>query len=285
MEMKTYLKLRAVSKPFEYEEYMKKKIKDKIEEKRQKRIIPQKRLPKVNQELANKLSKSKTGALLDDRFADVFEREEFQQDENSLEYKLRNPSKGLNTKKGGGDVSDDDLQGVYEEIEDESDNDNDDADDRYDDEDGDEFEEDDIAVYNRDSGPARKSRRQSGPDNTAINDDDEGQIIRSSKKKSNKLKMFELSEGVAPSKALFRYAEEEHGKSRYDRSEASLSLRDRIQQEKSEADAKLSKVKTIATKKGIVLESSYVPREDKVKMQTELDIAKKQRKMGTKKSF
>ena len=94
IEMKLYSKLRAVSKPFEYEEYMKKKINDKIIEKRQKRIIPQKRLPKVNQELADKLSRGKNGPLVDQRFSGLFEREEFQQDTNSFEFKLRNPTVG-----------------------------------------------------------------------------------------------------------------------------------------------------------------------------------------------
>jgi hypothetical protein len=73
---------------------MKKKINDKIIEKRQKRIIPQKRLPKVNQELADKLSRGKNGPLVDQRFSGLFEREEFQQDTNSFEFKLRNPTVG-----------------------------------------------------------------------------------------------------------------------------------------------------------------------------------------------
>jgi ribosome biogenesis protein ENP2 len=47
MEMKLYSKLRAVSKPFEYEEHRKKRIKDKIEATRASRISAVKRLPKV----------------------------------------------------------------------------------------------------------------------------------------------------------------------------------------------------------------------------------------------
>lgn len=130
MEMKLYNKLRAVSKPFEYEEHRKKKIEGKIEEKRQSRIIAQKRLPKVNKDLAEKMIKistalkGKTGGstdaaeastegLIDNRFASLFQREEFERDELSLEFKLRNPSKGHNQKRSGNDDSDDELQNLY----------------------------------------------------------------------------------------------------------------------------------------------------------------------------
>ena len=109
MEMKLYNKLRAVSKPFEYEEHRKKKIQAKIDEKRESRIIAQKRLPKINRDLAGKMMQSsgKSGGTGDDedeegtggggrrfvdsRFAALFEREEFQRDETSEEFKLRNP--------------------------------------------------------------------------------------------------------------------------------------------------------------------------------------------------
>jgi hypothetical protein len=259
MEMKTYLKLRALSKPFEYEEYMKKKIKDKIEEKRQKRILPQKRLPKINRELAAKLSKSKNDNMIDERFAEIFEREEFQQDENSSEYILRNPSKGMNRKLGGGDDSEDDLQGLYEKVDDDNSEGSDEAEDNG----GDDFDDeyDDIAIYNTDQPQEKKARR---PRPSFVDDsyEEEGQIISASKKKSPKPpKMYEISEGVASSKALFRYTADEKGKLKADRSEGSLSLYDRIQSEISEADSKLAKVKTVKTTKGIVLESSYTPKE------------------------
>lgn len=259
MEMKTYLKLRALSKPFEYEEYMKKKIKDKIEEKRQKRIMPQKRLPKVNRELAAKLSKSKDDKMIDERFAEIFEREEFQQDENSSEYMLRNPSKGMNKKLGGGDESEDDLQGLYEKVDDDISDDSDEAEDYDGDVFDDEYENDDIAVYNTDQPQEKKARRPRFIDDSY---EEEGQIMSSSKKKLSKPpKMYEISEGVASSKALFRYTTDERGKLKTDRGEESLSLYDRIQSEISEADSKIAKVKSVKTAKGIVLESSYTPKE------------------------
>jgi len=177
MEMKLYSKLRAVSKPFEYEEHRKRKIREKIDAKRQSRITAVKRLPKVNTALAEKLMRkdgrflqqeedAKDGVssnnkantttnptgkgksdLIDPRFAKLFEREEFQQDEEAEEYKLRNPTRS--TKFNGaasnvaGDWSDDDnLDDLYEPVEgmdvgrdynDSDDNDDDDDDDDYDD--------------------------------------------------------------------------------------------------------------------------------------------------------
>jgi ribosome biogenesis protein ENP2 len=148
IDMKLYNKLRAVSKPFEYEEYRKQKLKEKIDEKRGSRISVIKKVPKVNKELAEKLIKkslkdeAKEGGiegetittaagggggkkvldakkLIDSRFAAVFEREEFQQDENDYEYKLRNPVQSKFTieqqqrrKELGEDEGD-----LYEEIE------------------------------------------------------------------------------------------------------------------------------------------------------------------------
>lgn len=78
MDMKLYLKLRAVSKPFEYEEYRKKAIQNKIDQKRETRIAPRRR---VNM---------KTVATSDARFSKL-SREEFQIDKNSEEYRLRHP--------------------------------------------------------------------------------------------------------------------------------------------------------------------------------------------------
>jgi ribosome biogenesis protein ENP2 len=56
-----------VSKPFEYEEYRKRKVQEEIEKRREKRIAPLKRLklaklgPKVNAALAEKLMQKGVG--------------------------------------------------------------------------------------------------------------------------------------------------------------------------------------------------------------------------------
>lgn len=117
MEMKLYSKLCAVSKPFEYEKYLKKKIDDKIEQKRRNRIIVKKRLPKVNINLAARIiSKNNTGRveiLDDERFSGLFDREDFEQDPNSHEYKLRNPNKGMNGTMKGDDEVEHEFQNSY----------------------------------------------------------------------------------------------------------------------------------------------------------------------------
>ena len=200
-----YNKLRAVSKPFEFEEHRKRKIDGKIEEKRQSRIIAQKRLPKVNADLAQKMIKqcaalkTKAGeseamsgsgepdSIIDSRFASLFKREEFERDELSYEFKLRNPSKGNNQKKSGNDDSDDELQDLYAPV-DLPDDDQDDSEDDYnndgdgsnsqdDDSDIDQIRNNDIdddedeEVTVKDKSKKRKNRK-------ANDSDEEGEIFR-----------------------------------------------------------------------------------------------------------
>lgn len=62
IDMALYTKLRAVANPFEYEEWKRNKIREKIEERRKSRISQQKRLPKVNAQLAAKLLKNRKAA-------------------------------------------------------------------------------------------------------------------------------------------------------------------------------------------------------------------------------
>jgi ribosome biogenesis protein ENP2 len=224
IEMKLYNKLRAVSKPFEYEEYRLQKIRDKIEEKRQSRITAVKRLPKVNKELAEKMLKQqeKTGEatdstaankLVDDRFADLFKREEFQVDETSLDYKLAHPTTSRTGRRnydeddddedGGehaaaGDDDEHDLRAIYTRVggkdaahdEDNSDYDDDgidDYDDYGNDDDGEDDEDEDAEVIDkhiRSAGNKSKSlstsnkRKKSG---SGKDDEDEGQIAKASR--------------------------------------------------------------------------------------------------------
>ncbi|XP_052125716.1 nucleolar protein 10 [Frankliniella occidentalis] len=99
MDIRLYKKAKNVADPFEFEQYRKKKIKEKIEEERANRVVLQK-LPKVNKDLALKLmdeepskkkSKTETNLLQDNRFKALFENPEFQVDKNAEEYRLLNP--------------------------------------------------------------------------------------------------------------------------------------------------------------------------------------------------
>ena len=230
MEMKLYNKLRAVSKPFEYEEHRKKKIEGKIEEKRQSRIIAQKRLPKVNKDLAEKMIKintalkvktggssdgpeASTEGLIDNRFASLFQREEFERDELSLEFKLRNPSKGHNQKRSGNDDSDDELQNLYAPVDEgndvDSDQDSDEGDadvdvdgagggssERYDDDsDIDEVRNEDA---DSDAG-ASKSRSKKRKGRKDIDSAEDGEIYRATKRAIERQKSPSASAAAAKS--------------------------------------------------------------------------------------
>ena len=103
-----YNRIRAVAKPFEYNEYRTQKIKERMEEKRASRIAPKtnandkKILAKVNPELAERLQnkasdRTKAGkvakALVEDnRFGSLFSNPDFEIDEEAEDFKLRNPS-------------------------------------------------------------------------------------------------------------------------------------------------------------------------------------------------
>ena len=55
MEMKLYQSLRAVARPFEYQEHLKKKISEKVEAKRQSRIIPRRKAAQSQQRTRRKV--------------------------------------------------------------------------------------------------------------------------------------------------------------------------------------------------------------------------------------
>ena len=114
MDASLYAKLQAVSQPAAYEEWRKQRLKERLEAKRTSRISFQKTLPTVNRALAERLLKQGkrrhddeaeekeetkeakaeggTNPLGDDRFASLFTRQDFQVDEESEEFKLRNPN-------------------------------------------------------------------------------------------------------------------------------------------------------------------------------------------------
>ncbi|XP_012542067.1 nucleolar protein 10 [Monomorium pharaonis] len=99
MDIRLYRKARDVMKPFEFEEYKKRRIREKIKEEAISRVQIQK-LPSVNQELAlklmentnvNKKKQASSNLLKDDRFKALFNNPDFQIDKNSEEYSLLNP--------------------------------------------------------------------------------------------------------------------------------------------------------------------------------------------------
>ncbi|RDA91263.1 hypothetical protein CP533_0652 [Ophiocordyceps camponoti-saundersi (nom. inval.)] len=97
---KLYEQAKLIANPYAWEEERVKRVKEKVEKERASRIRGSKKV-KVNQKLVDKLLKkqenrgkvdTKAGLLGDERFAQLFEDEEFMVDENSREFQLRNPS-------------------------------------------------------------------------------------------------------------------------------------------------------------------------------------------------
>ncbi|KAG5976801.1 Small ribosomal subunit biogenesis [Claviceps digitariae] len=97
---KLYEQAKLIVNPYAWEEDRVKRIKEKVEKERASRIRGSKKV-KVNQKLADKILKKQenratvdpnAGVLGDDRFAQLFEDEEFRVDEMSKEFQLLNPS-------------------------------------------------------------------------------------------------------------------------------------------------------------------------------------------------
>ncbi|XP_065335729.1 nucleolar protein 10 [Cloeon dipterum] len=99
-----YRKAKALVEPFAFEEYRRKKIKEKIEEARSNRVKLPSKLPQVNKDLAQKLmdqdtetegkkKKKQVGPSLlgDDRFKALFEDKDFEVDTTTDTYRLLNP--------------------------------------------------------------------------------------------------------------------------------------------------------------------------------------------------
>lgn len=101
IDNRLYSKAKAISDPFAYESYKKKKIEEKLEEERKSRIGTKKKLPKVNATTAARLiiegesksqKKPETNLLEDSRFAAMFEDPEFTIDVTSEDYRQLHPN-------------------------------------------------------------------------------------------------------------------------------------------------------------------------------------------------
>ncbi|KAK8740325.1 hypothetical protein OTU49_002854 [Cherax quadricarinatus] len=102
IDVRLYNKAKLIANPFDYNDFMKRKVRQKISEDNQ-RGIQTKKLPNVNCELFERLmeeeeekKKKKKGAtaealLKDDRFGELFSSADFQIDKDSYEFRLLNP--------------------------------------------------------------------------------------------------------------------------------------------------------------------------------------------------
>ncbi|XP_045605009.2 nucleolar protein 10 isoform X1 [Procambarus clarkii] len=104
IDIRLYNKAKLIANPFDYNDFMKRKVRQKITEENQ-RGIQTKKLPNVNrdlferlieEEVENKNKKKQQAAaaealLKDDRFGELFSSSDFQIDKDSVEFKLLNP--------------------------------------------------------------------------------------------------------------------------------------------------------------------------------------------------
>ncbi|XP_045765196.1 nucleolar protein 10 [Maniola jurtina] len=98
VDVRLYKRAKSIADPFAFEEYKKRKIREKIEQERPSRIKVEDNLPKVNRDLASRLLESDTrkkkqsaNLLKDDRFKALFENPDFEVDKKADEYRLLNP--------------------------------------------------------------------------------------------------------------------------------------------------------------------------------------------------
>ncbi|RLN92318.1 hypothetical protein BBJ28_00018456 [Nothophytophthora sp. Chile5] len=144
MDARLYNKVKAVAEPFAYDDWRKKKLKEKIEAKQANRITIQRRLPKINRATAERLlqgdakSKKQQGEaeaetptadkafanpLGDDRFSRMFTSNDFEVDEESEAYRLLHPNAANNTQQQRKKREDMDSDGATDDDEDEEDGD------------------------------------------------------------------------------------------------------------------------------------------------------------------
>ena len=130
IEIGFYNRIRAVANLFEYEEYRKNKIRQKMNDKRASLIAPKTKSKnnknnknnktssdpnktKVNSDLAQRLSsntkdtKVAKSILGDDRFGSLFTNPDFQIDQDDINFKLRNPSGVKHQKRKDEDIDSD----------------------------------------------------------------------------------------------------------------------------------------------------------------------------------
>lgn len=147
MDARLYNKVKAAADPFAYDEWRKKKLKEKVEAKQSNRITIQRRLPTINRATAERIlqndakrkknskegeeedetDKSFSNPLGDDRFSRMFTSSDFQVDEESDTYRMLHPN-AANTKQrkqedmdsdaGTDDAEEDEVGGRFARVDD-----------------------------------------------------------------------------------------------------------------------------------------------------------------------
>ncbi|CAG0917772.1 unnamed protein product [Notodromas monacha] len=92
IDRRLHERAKIVANPFAFEDYRKRRIKEKLGEATESRVKIEDSLPKVNRSLAKKLNEANDPRLIEDeRFGVMFKNPDFQIDEQSDDYRLLNP--------------------------------------------------------------------------------------------------------------------------------------------------------------------------------------------------
>jgi ribosome biogenesis protein ENP2 len=284
MDINLYNKIRAVANPFEYEEYRKKKVKERLEAKRASRIAPKasstKKSTLVNPDLADRLQnkaeantkagKVAKGILSDDRFGNLFTDPAFQIDEEDENFKLRNPSgvaAAATKRKRHDDMdSDDDDDEVLSDNDDAPDSDKEVAGfHRVDDEDEDEDEDEESDSDDEDGFRGGKVRGEAYEEVKALKRKKvKSKTQKEKPKKSKKAVMYEADDlGGANTAALHASLGEDSASTKVKDKirRMNMPLEKRFQmQEEEEPYVKV-------TQKGGSKEITYVPKDSRKKLE------------------
>mmetsp|Transcript_25828 Transcript_25828/g.28920 ORF Transcript_25828/g.28920 Transcript_25828/m.28920 type:complete len:790 (-) Transcript_25828:1616-3985(-) len=284
MDNNLYNKVRAVANPFEYEEYRKKKIKERVEAKRGSRIAPKalsnkNKLTSINPDLAVRLqskaeSNTKSGKaakviLSDDRFGGLFTNQDYEIDEEDENFKMRNPSgvaaANIKRKRNDDMDSDDESENNTEE--------NDSISEGGDDEEIDEEESDNEGDSDSDVDGFRGGKvrgenydqlKETKPKRTRSKP-------RNRSKKSNKTVLYEAHDlGDSGNVALHTGLAERNTLKKMNEKvrRMNIPLEKRFQLEEEEGNV------VHITDKGGSKEITYIPKDSKKKKNTETDTKK-----------
>jgi ribosome biogenesis protein ENP2 len=189
MDFRLYSKIRSIARPDEYKEYIKDRIKQKMEEKRSSRISVNRGKPKVNQHVAAVTNRPEI--LEDPRFARMWSDNSMKVDTGSDAYKRIRPSGARRIEAESEEEDEDQDQEVEDEKEPSSDEfdlvDGAQADSDADDESGDEIDD-------ADPSPGSRLKRKR-PDSALEDEDAEEKEIA---KRVTKLRFFEARESRNP---------------------------------------------------------------------------------------
>ncbi|KAE9049182.1 Nucleolar protein 10 [Phytophthora rubi] len=272
MDARLYNKVKAVAEPFAYDEWRKKKLKEKVEAKQSNRITIQRRLPKVNRATAERIlqteaKRKKNGQaadgeeadadstfsnpLGDDRFSRMFTSTDFEVDEESDTYRMLHPN-AANTKQprkkedmdsdadsDDGEDEDDEVGGRFARVED--DDEEEEVEGRPSDESSD--EEEDEVPQRAMQRPAAKGKRKPAP------------------------KFYEIAEGEKVGDLMSFGSSSDRAAQREKKQLAKLPLAERLRMQRVTEKERSAFKKEETSGGGYIREMSFVPQADLRKQQ------------------